>query len=112
MKGVSGVGCQVLVKTFLYQHPAPDTRHLIAMKSRVIIPRELLLVEIERRCPDEACQARTRIGLTKEEARAYCGFECERCEHRWDDVLTERDIPEWWEEMVKQNSGVRIQNSE
>ena len=37
------------------------------MRSRVIIPRELLLVEIER---------------------------------RWDDVLTERDVPEWWEELT------------
>lgn len=67
---------------------------------KITIPRELLLVEIERRCPDRECNARTRIGLTKEEARAYCGFECERCERKWDDVLTERDVPEWWEELT------------
>lgn len=65
-----------------------------------MIPREVLLVEIERRCRDTVCNARTRIGLTKEEARAYCGFECERCEQAWDDLLTERDVPEWWEELT------------
>jgi hypothetical protein len=70
------------------------------MRSRIIIPREVLLVEIERRCQDAHCNARTRIGLTKEEARAYCGFECERCEQFWDDVLTERDAPDWWEELA------------
>jgi hypothetical protein len=70
------------------------------MRSRVVIPRELLLVEIERRCLDAECKARTRIGLTKEEARAYSGFECERCERLWDDVLSERDVPEWWEELA------------
>jgi hypothetical protein len=70
------------------------------MRSRIIIPREVLLVEIERRCRDAACNARTRVGLTKEEARAYCGFECERCGQVWDDVLTERDAPDWWEELT------------
>ena len=69
------------------------------MKSRIIIPRQLLLVEIERRCPDSLCNARVRIGLTKEEARAYLGFECERCGHSWDDELTERDVPEWWQDL-------------
>ncbi|MDQ3817875.1 MAG: hypothetical protein M3362_09305 [Acidobacteriota bacterium] len=67
---------------------------------KITIPRELLLVEIERRCLDRECNARTRIGLTKEEARAYCGFECERCGRKWKDVLTERDVPEWWEELA------------
>jgi hypothetical protein len=66
----------------------------------IIIPREVLLVEIERRCRETECNARTRIGLTKEEARAYCGFECERCGRSWDDALTERDVPEWWEELT------------
>ena len=69
------------------------------MKSRVIFPREVLLVEIERWCGDHACNARTRLSLTKEEARAYTGFECERCERWNDDALAERDIPEWWEEL-------------
>jgi hypothetical protein len=70
------------------------------MKSRIIIAREVLLVEIERRCREAGCNARTRVGLTKEEASAYCGFECERCGRFWDDALTERDAPDWWEELT------------
>jgi hypothetical protein len=71
------------------------------IKRSIVIPREVLLVEIERRCGvDAECNARTRIGLTKEEARAYCGFTCERCERWNEDVLTERDVPEWWEELA------------
>ena len=70
------------------------------MRSRIVIPREVLLVEIERRCRDAACNARNRVGLTKAEARAYCGFECERCGQAWDDALSERDAPEWWEELT------------
>jgi hypothetical protein len=67
----------------------------------IFIARELLLVEIERRCGlDADCNARTRIGLTKAEAREYCGFTCERCERWNEDVLTERDVPEWWEELT------------
>jgi hypothetical protein len=70
------------------------------VKRRIVVPREVLLVEIERRCADQQCNARNRIGLTKEEARRYTGFECERCE-RWSaDALAERDIPEWWDELM------------
>lgn len=60
-------------------------------------PRELLLTEVARRC--RACDAGARLGLTKEEARAYHGFECERCKEWNEDDLSERDIPEWWEEL-------------
>ena len=63
------------------------------------MPRELLLVEVERYCRNPLCGARNGVGLTKEEARVYTEFKCERCERRWDDALTERDIPEWWEEL-------------
>jgi hypothetical protein len=66
----------------------------------IVFPREVLLVEIERHCADMQCNARTRIGLTKEEARLYDGFECEVCERWNDDGLTERDIPDWWEELT------------
>ena len=69
-------------------------------RSRIVIPREVLLVEIERHCADEDCNARTRIGLTKAEARLYDGFECERCELWQADGLTERDVPDWWEELT------------
>jgi hypothetical protein len=72
----------------------------MSKRKNIVIPRDVLLVEIERRCQDAQCNARTRIGLTKEEARAYCGFECERCGQSWEDVLTERDTPEWWEELT------------
>jgi hypothetical protein len=69
------------------------------VKSKVTFPRELLLVEVERWCGDHACNARTRLSLTKAEARDYTGFECSRCERWNEDALTERDIPEWWEEL-------------
>ena len=70
------------------------------VRRNITVRRDLLLVEVERRCQDAQCGARTRIGLTKEEARAYRGFECERCERWHDDALTERDIPDWWEELT------------
>jgi hypothetical protein len=66
----------------------------------IVFPREVLLVEIERHCADTNCNARTRIGLTKAEARLYDGFECERCELWQADGLSERDIPDWWEELT------------
>ena len=69
-------------------------------KSKIIIPRQVLLVEVERRCSRADCNAKTRVGLTKEEARAYSGFECERCQQWNDDQLTERDVPDWWEELA------------
>jgi hypothetical protein len=57
-------------------------------------------VEIERRCSDPLCNGRARVGLTKEDARRYCGFECEQCK-RWNsDSLSERDAPDWWEELT------------
>lgn len=68
-------------------------------RRRIATPRELLLVEVERYCLDPLCGARNAVGLTKEEARSYEGFTCERCERRWDDALTERDVPEWWEDL-------------
>lgn len=69
-------------------------------RQRIVFPREVLLVEIERHCADAHCNARTRIGLTKAEARLYDGFECAVCERWNDDGLTERDIPDWWEELT------------
>ncbi|HEX9919472.1 MAG TPA: hypothetical protein VGA87_09910 [Pyrinomonadaceae bacterium] len=63
-------------------------------------PREVLLVEIERHCAGADCGARTRVGLTKAEARLYDGFACGVCERWHEDGLTERDIPDWWEELT------------
>ena len=59
--------------------------------------RGLLLVEVARRC--RGCDARVRLGLTKDEALVYDGFECENCELWNEDVLAERDVPDWWGEL-------------
>lgn len=68
---------------------------------RIASKRDVLLIEIERRCAaGPECQARIGVGLTKEEARAYCGFECERCKRWTSDALTERDVPEWWQDLI------------
>jgi len=68
------------------------------VRPRISISARVLLIEIERRCSDSQCNAKTRVGLTKDEARLYCGFECEQCK-RWNsDGLNERDAPDWWEE--------------
>ncbi|HEX8181247.1 MAG TPA: hypothetical protein VF525_17010 [Pyrinomonadaceae bacterium] len=69
-------------------------------RPQLVFPREVLLVEIERRCPVARCNAKNRIGLTKEEARVYRGYTCVRCEQQHEDVLTERDVPDWWEELA------------
>lgn len=66
---------------------------------RLVFPREVLLVEVERRCGEPVCGARVKLPLTKAQARAYTGFECERCGRWYADALAERDIPEWWEEL-------------
>jgi hypothetical protein len=70
------------------------------MRYSISVPRRVLLLEIERRCSDPQCNMRTRIGLTKEDARLYCGFECEQCKRWASDSLSERDIPDWWEELT------------
>jgi len=69
-------------------------------KQQIVFQRAVLLVEIERRCADDRCHAKNRIGLTKAEARAYQGFNCVRCERWQADALNERDIPDWWEELT------------
>jgi hypothetical protein len=66
---------------------------------RIVFPREVLLVEVERRCGYPACGACVRLSLTKQEARAYAGFDCALCGRHWRDALSEHDIPEWWEEL-------------
>ena len=69
-------------------------------KTRIVIPRELLLVEIERRCSQRECNTMTRLGLTKDEAHAYIGFECDKCQVWNKDFLSEQDVPEWWAELA------------
>jgi hypothetical protein len=70
------------------------------VRQRISTVRRVLLVEIERRCADPQCNARAHIGLTKDEARLYSGFECEQCKQWTPDSLHERDVPEWWEELA------------
>jgi len=70
----------------------------------IIIQRDVLLMEIDRHCFFPDCNARVLIGLTKQEAREYSGFECACC-HRWnDDSLGRKDVPEWWNEVKLQTS--------
>lgn len=65
----------------------------------IVFPREVLLVEIERHCSFPDCDRRVAIGLTKDEATEYIGFECEYCKRWNDDKLTPKDIPDWWQEI-------------
>jgi hypothetical protein len=66
---------------------------------RIVVPRALLLIEVDRHCFFPDCNARVLIGLTRQEAFSYSGFECAVC-NRWnDDYLTEKDVPDWWAEM-------------
>lgn len=83
------------------------------VRHRIHLPSRVLLIEIERRCADAHCNAKARIGLTKEEARLYGGFECEQCK-RWNaDTLVERDVPDWWEELtITDMAAVRQRNPE
>ena len=63
--------------------------------------RELLLAEIVRRRRE--CDAQARVGLTKEEARVYHGFERARREAWNEDELWERDTPEWWQDKSRES---------
>jgi hypothetical protein len=65
----------------------------------IVIPRDVLLVEIERRCSFTDCDGRVPVALTKAEANAYLGFECHHCTRWNDDRLTPKDIPDWWDEL-------------
>ena len=63
------------------------------------IERRVLLFDIERRCNFDDCNERVFIGLTKVEAFEYRGFKCTVCERWCDDVLAQRDVPDWWDEI-------------
>ncbi|HKZ79181.1 MAG TPA: hypothetical protein VJ124_12825 [Pyrinomonadaceae bacterium] len=62
----------------------------------IVFPREVLLIEIDRHCSFGDCNGRTLIGLTRNEAANYRGFECVRCQRWNDDVLSRQDIVDWW----------------
>lgn len=65
----------------------------------IVIPRDVLLVEIDRRCSFADCDGRVAIGLTKGDATRHIGFECNHCKRWNDDKLTPKDIPDWWDEI-------------
>ena len=67
-------------------------------KSQFYFPRDVLVVEITRRCVDDECRARNEISLTKVEAIEYRGFNCSECEIWNDDRLTQSEMPDSWNE--------------
>ena len=64
--------------------------------SRLHFPREVLLIEIERRCSFVDCHGHHQIGLTKAEAIEYRGFHCVHCERWNDDRLKQSELPDSW----------------
>lgn len=61
------------------------------------INRNILLVAIDRRCFFPDCGKRNSVGLTRDEAFNYRGFECTHCKRWNDDTVSEREIPDSWE---------------
>jgi hypothetical protein len=59
-------------------------------------PRTTLLVQIERRCTFPDCTAKNQVGLTKQEAIGYRGFECVQCERWNDDRASQSEFPDAW----------------
>lgn len=75
-------------------------------RKTVFIPRDVLLIEIDRHCFFADCNARVMIGLTKQNALDYYGFECTDCKRWNDDRLSRKDVPDWWYEIERsRNSG-------
>jgi hypothetical protein len=66
-------------------------------------PREVLLVEIERRCQFPDCEARNLVGLTKSEAIEYRGFDCSKCQRWNDDTVSPEALPESWAHELMMN---------
>jgi len=59
-------------------------------------PRTTLLFEIERRCAFPDCDARNQIGLTKQEAIEYRGFDCFQYGRRNEDRVSQSELPDSW----------------
>ena len=66
------------------------------MRSNFSFPREVLVIEIVRRCTFVDCALRNQIGLTKAEAIEYRGFHCSHCERWNDDQINQWELPESW----------------
>ena len=70
------------------------------MKDKSIkVHRVVLHIEVPRYCRFADCTAKSNIGLTKEEAINYHGFECDQCKRWNEDILYEGDAPDWWPEI-------------
>lgn len=65
----------------------------------IVIPRAVLLIELDRRCFFPDCVARASIALTRDEASDYLGFECAHCKRWNEDKLTQTEIPDSWSEL-------------
>ena len=63
--------------------------------------RENPLIELDRRCFFPDCKARNVVGLTTDEATNYRGFECTGCSRWNDDKLSDGEIPEEWNLILK-----------
>jgi hypothetical protein len=66
------------------------------IKTSLHFPREVLVIEIDRRCAADECRARNQISLTKPNAIQYRGFNCSECETWNDDRLTQSEMPDSW----------------
>jgi len=76
-------------------HSEEDMRK---QRSEFHFPRDVLVIEIDRRCSADECHARNQISLTKAEAIEYRGFNCSECERWNDDRLTRSEMPDSWNE--------------
>jgi hypothetical protein len=81
---------------FLEQEPLITLMAENRERKRLHFPRTTLLVEIERRCQLPECTARNQIGLTKQEAIEYRGFECFQCQRWNDDRASASEFPDSW----------------
>src|SRR4029453_5274166 len=72
----------------------------MATKRGIVIERQVLLFEIERRCSFPECNQRVFVGLTKQEAFDYTGFECALCERGNDALLTKNNVLDWGDEIA------------
>ena len=73
-------------------------------KRGITIQREVLLIEIERRCVSPECNSRNFIGLTKQEALEYTGYECSECEQWNSDQLKQSEVPDWWDDINQETT--------
>ena len=78
--------------------------------SRFHFPREVLLIEIERRCIFVDCDGRNQIGLTKAGAIEYRGFDCAKCERWNDDAVEAVELPESWRNEILLGRDTSISN--